>query len=440
MNAAWLRYLPAPLRQRLEGRVAVQAIIGNTGWLLFDRTMRAVVGVLVGAWVARYLGPAQFGELAYAIAFVAIFQIVAQLGLDSLVVRDIGADAGNAVERLGTALRLRVVTAFACWGAAIGGMALLRPGDADVLLLVAIVAGSIAFQAADTVDLWFQSQTQSKRTVGAKGVSYLVASALKVALILWQAPLVAFAWVVLAEAALSALALAAVYRKYPTPARWRWSTGRARELLREAWPLLLASLAVVLYMRVDQIMLRELVDERELGVYSAAWSLSTLWYFVPLAIYSSSAPAFSRLKMQSEKAYLDALGQLFTLMWGLSLAVSIAMAFSAGILIDLLYGTAYRDAAPVLALHVFSNIPVALGVAQSLWITNERRPQFALYRTMFGLLINVGLNLLLIPRYGAMGAAMATLVAQFSAAVLFNAFGARRVLALQFVWLTKTPK
>lgn len=440
MNAAWLRYLPEPLRQRLEGRSVVQAIIGNTGWLLFDRTMRSVVGVLVGAWVARYLGPVQFGELAYAVAFVAIFQILAQLGLDGLVVRDIGADGGNAAERLGTAFRLRLIAGFACWGAAVGGMALLRPGDTQVLLLVAIVAGGIALQAADTVDLWFQSQTQSKRTVAARGVAYFAASALKVALILWEAPLVAFAWVVLAEAALSALALAVVYRRYPAPARWRWSTGRAAELLREAWPLLFASLAVVLYMRVDQIMLRELVDERELGVYSAAWSLSALWYFVPLAIYSSAAPAFGRLKVQSEAAYSAALGQLFTLMWVISLSVSIVMALSAGILIGLLYGAAYRDAAPVLALHVFANIPVALGVAQSLWITNERRPHFALYRTLFGLLVNVALNLALIPHYGAMGAALATVAAQFSAAVLFNVFGARHVLALQFIWLTKLAK
>lgn len=440
MNAAWLRYLPEPLRQRLEGRSTVQAIIGNTGWLLFDRTMRSVVGVLVGAWVARYLGPAQFGELAYAVAFVAIFQVVAQLGLDSLVVRDIGADPSNAAERLGTALRLRLITGFAGWAAAVGGMALLRPGDTQVLLLVAIVAGGIALQAADTVDLWFQSQTQSKRTVAAKGVAYLTASALKVALIVWQAPLVAFAWVLLAEAAVSALALVVVYRRYPAPARWRWSMPSARELLREAWPLLFASLAVVLYMRLDQIMLRELVDERELGIYSAGWSLSALWYFVPLAIYSSTAPAFSRLKVQSEAAYSAALGQLFTLMWVISVSVSVVMALSSGILIDLLYGAAYRDAAPVLALHVFANIPVALGVAQSLWITNERRPHFALYRTLFGLLVNVALNLALIPRYGAMGAAMATVAAQFAAAVLFNVFGARHVLALQFVWLTKLAK
>ncbi|HZO01037.1 MAG TPA: flippase [Burkholderiales bacterium] len=437
MNAAWLRYLPAPLRERLDGRASVQAMIGNTGWLLFDRAVRTVVGIAVGAWVARYLGPAQFGELAYALAFVAIFQILAQLGLDSLVVRDIGADPGNARERLGTALRLRLVAGLACWGAAIGGMALLRPGDTGALLLVAIVAGSIVFQAADTVDLWFQSQTQSKRTVAAKSLAFALASALKVALVLWQAPLAAFAAVVMVEAALSALALVLVYRRYPAPGRWTWSATRGGDLLREAWPLLVSGLAVVLYMRVDQIMLRELVGEGELGIYSAALSLSTLWYFIPMAIYSSTAPAFSRLKLQSEAAYLEALARLFALMWALAGAVSIVMALSAGFLVDLLYGGAYRDAATVLAVHVFANIPVALGVAQSLWITNERRPQFALYRTLFGLLVNVALNLALIPRYGAIGAALATLIAQFCAAVLFNAFAAREILALQFLWLTK---
>lgn len=440
MNAAWLRYLPEPLRQRLHERRNLQAVIGNTGWLLADKGLRVVVGVLIGAWIARYLGPAQFGELAYAVAFAAFFQILAQLGLDNLVVRDIGWDRNNAPERLGTALRLRLLAGFVCWAAAIAGVALVRPGDRDALVLVSIVAGSVVFQAADTVDLWFQSQTQSRRSVMAKGAAYLIATAVKVGLILWQAPLVAFALVVLVEAMLSALALLIAYRRYPAPAAWIWQSSRAGELLREAWPLLIAGLAIVLYMRVDQVMLRELVGEAELGIYSAAVSLSSVWYVIPIAICSSLAPSFSRMKRESESAYLEALERLFALMWAVSLCLSVATALCAGFIVELLFGAAYGAAAPVLAIHVFANVPIALGVAQSLWITNERRPEFALYRTMFGLLVNVALNLALIPAYGAIGAAAATLAAQFAAAVLFNLLGARHILRLQFLWLTKLQK
>lgn len=440
MTRTWTKVLPTYIWRRLEEQSNHQKIISNTGWLLLDRAFRLGVGLFVSVWVARYLGPAQFGELAYVVAFVAFFQAFAQLGLDSIVIRDMARDRNAAPELLGTTLWLRLLVGFVCWGAAIGGMALLRPGDDTALLLVSIVAGTIVFQAADTVDLWFQSLTQSKRTVGAKGISYLTASLLKVALILAHAPLAAFAIVTLIEMALSALALVFAYRRYPAPFAWTWHASRVRELLRESWPLLLSGAAVVIYMRIDQIMLREMVGEAELGIYSAALSISQAWYFIPMVICSSVAPTISRKKVESEEAYLSALQRLFGLMLMISLTVSIAIALIAQPVVNLLYGAAYSATAAVLAIHVFANVPVSLGVAQSLWITNERRPTFALYRTVLGCVANIVLNFLLIPKYGATGAAIATLAAQFLAAVVYNFFAARDVLILQFRSMTNWAK
>src|SRR5688500_10078369 len=161
--------------------------------------MRTLLGLVVGAWDARYLGPELYGEFAYVLAFVAFFAVLAPLGLDSVAIRNMARNSGQSAAIIGTVLRLRVIAGFLAWGAAIAGMAILRPGDTEALALTASVAGAVVFQASDTIDLWLQSQTQSRRTVFAKAVSYLAANGIKVGLILTKASLVAFAVVALVE-------------------------------------------------------------------------------------------------------------------------------------------------------------------------------------------------------------------------------------------------
>ena len=295
-NPLWLRYTPAPIRRRIEGRTNLHSIIHNTGWLLADKALRLGMGLFVGAWVARYLGPSQFGELSYVMAFVAFFQVISLLGLDGIAIRDIAREKKASPAILGTVLRLRLTTGFICWFAAVAGMAMFRPGDTHTLILTAIIAGSLIFQAADTIDLWFQSQTQSKRTVFSKTVSYIMASGLKVWLILAKAPLILFATVSLVELALSAIALMVAYRQFPAPFRWGWDIIWAKRLLHESWPYMLSSLAIIVYMRIDQIMLREMIGVRELGVFSAALPLSSTWYFIPMMISQSIGPTIAQKK------------------------------------------------------------------------------------------------------------------------------------------------
>ena len=419
------------MRRRLEGRTNLLAVVHNTGWLFADKAMRMVMGVLVGAWVARYLGPSLYGELAYVVAFVAFFSVICQLGLDAVAIRDMARDGHAAPAILGTALRLRLITGFAAYGAAIVGMAMLRPGDARALGLTAIVAGTVIFQVADTCDLWFQSQVQSRRTIAAKAVSYLCANGLKVVLILAHATLFAFAAVGLLEVMLAAVALWVAYRRFPAPSRWSWAPLWASRLMHESWPYLLSGLAISIYMRIDQVMLRGMVSEHELGIYSAALPISTAWYFIPMAISVSVGPTIARRKQGPPTGYQRAIAQLFSLMWWVMLPLSAAVALAAGPLVAFLYGEAYSASAGVMAIHVFASVPIALGIAQSNWIVNEKRGMISLYRTTLGAISNVTLNLLLIPMYGARGAAIASVGAQLVAAVFSNLVLAPRILLMQ---------
>ena len=369
---------------------------------------------------------------------MAFFAVLAPLGLDAVAIRDMARNTSDGGAILGTVVRLRLVTGLLAWGASIAGMALMRPGDTRTMILTAIVGGTVIFQAADTFDLWFQSQTQSRRTVSAKALSYLAANALKIALILARASLTAFAVVTLVEAVLSAAALWIASRRFPPPGPYAWKTEWVGRLLRESWPYLLAALAVVVYMRIDQIMLREMISEYELGIFSAALPISTAFYFIPMAIIMSVAPTIARRKLNDPEGYARAHAQLYTMMWWIMLPLSALVALGSTPIISLLYGNAYSATARVLAIHVFANVPVALGVAQSTWIVNEGKNTISLYKTTSGAVANILLNLVLIPRFGAVGAAVATVISFSISAIFSNAIFAPDILKLQFASLFGT--
>jgi len=436
-NPFWVRFTPLFIRKRLEGRVTLHAIIHNTGWLLGDKALRLGLGLLVGAWVARYLGPSQYGELSYVLAFVAFFQTISLLGLNGVAIRDMARERNASPLILGTVFRLQLITGFLCWLAAIGSMALFRPGDTDTLILTAVVAGSLVFQAADTVDLWFQSQTQSKRTIMAKTIVYLLNSGVKVFLILAKAPLLYFAVAGLVEFILAAVALSLSYRMYPAPFRWQWDMDWGKQLLKESWPYMLSGLAIMIYMRTDQIMIREMLGTHELGIFSAALPLSATWYFIPMMISQSAGPSIAKKKQSDPSGYDRAIDRLFTMMWWIMLPLSATIALLSGPIVHLLYGEAYAASAGVLVVHVFANIPVALGVMQSIWILNEGKNTLALYKTVVGAVTNIGMNLVLIPKYGAVGAAIATVFSYMVSAVLSNVIFAPNIFWRQIVSLVK---
>ncbi len=434
------RFLPLPLARRLQQSPHLQKILANTGWLFANKILRLVLGVTVGAWVARYLGPAQYGELTYVLALVMLLEAVGKLGLDQLLVRDIAGNRPTAPGILGTAFRLRLATGIFLWLGTAAAIAIAQPGDTTSLLLAILLAASIPLESTDVIDIWFQSETQSRRTVLAKSIAHITANLVKIVLILMNASLVILAAAWPAESLMGALALAFAYARYRAPGPWQWSSTRARHLLRESWPWLVSGISVAVYMRIDQVMLRAIAGEQAVGLYSAAIMPSEAWYFIPSAVLVSAAPTITRKKSESESDYLDALKVLFSTMWAIAIPLAVTITLSAGWIIDLLYGAAYAQSAIVLSIHVFAVIPVFLGVASTAWLINERRSHLVLTQTLLGAAANVSLNLFLIPRYGPAGAAAATVASQFLAAIVLNLFLAPRLFALQFASLAHIPK
>ena len=417
------------------------ALLGNTGWLLGEKAVRLLVGLAVGALVARYLGPDRFGQLSYALALVALFAVLANLGLDAVVVRELARRPAERGAILGTAFALKgagAVAAVACACAA-GGFAGENLGALPALVLPAALA--LLPQAFDTVDLWFQSQLRARYAVIARNAAFVAVALVKLVLVWAGAPLVAFAWAIFLEAALAAAALSAAYRIDRQRMRaWSVRAACAADLLRPSWPLLLSGLMAAIYMRIDQVMLGALAGTQAVGRYSSAVFLSELLFIVPVAIVTSAAPVLAQAREADPARYLAHMERLFRVLLAASFTLALATSLLSGPLVRLVFGEAYEGAGSVLAVHAWATVFVALGVGSGQFLVLENLTRIAFQRTLVGASLNIVLNLLWIPAYGVMGCAWATLVSYAAASLfLFHAPASRRCLGLMLRALRPFP-
>jgi polysaccharide transporter, PST family len=418
----------------LKSSNRLREIVVNTGWLFADRILRMGVGLFVGVWVARYLGVQQFGVFNYATAFVALFSTLSTLGLDAIVIRSIVREPERRAEILGTAFWLKLFGGIGALVLAVSCIIVVRHDDQLTISLVAILSSVGIFRAFDTIDLWFQSQVQSKYTVIAKNTAFVITALVKVILISTHAPLIAFAWMALGEVSLGAIGLMISYKiRGYSPWFWPWSLPLAKTLLKESWPLILSGLTIMIYMRTDQIMLGQMVGDKAVGVYSAATRISEVWYFIPMAIASSVSPAIYAAKEVSEALYYQRIKQFLRLLSLLSIVFAVPMSFLSGTIITVLFGKSYEESASILAIHIWASLFVFMGVGTSSWFIAEGLTQFALRRTIMGAITNVFLNIFLIPTYGGVGAAIATVISQAVASFLSNATHSktRKIFKLQ---------
>lgn len=281
----------------------LRQVLRNLAWLLTDQILQMGLGLFVGVWVARYLGPEQFGLLNYAIAFVSLFASVATMGLGTLVVRDIARNPDCKDETLGTAFAIQFIGGVITLLLTVTVISLLNPNESLTRTLVGVIAAGTIFQSFETINFWFQSQVQSKYTVVAKNSVSLLVAGIRIGMIQLQAPLIAFAWVRLGEVALSGAALVLIYQSKGNDFKlWRVSWQRGKQLLQESWPLVLSSLAVFIYSKIDQLMLGSLNLKTELGYYAVAVKISEICDFLPVIIASS---IFPKLALLREKDYAE---------------------------------------------------------------------------------------------------------------------------------------
>jgi len=417
ISPVWLTYLPNFLEEKVRNSSNLRRIIPNIGWLFFDKIVRMGIGLFVGVWVARYLGPEQFGLLSYALAFVALFSAVASLGLDGIVIRNIVRDPSSRDETLGTVLILKFSGAILAIILVLTSISFLRRGDVLTFWLVAIISSGMIFQSFDAIDFWFQSQVKSKYIVYARNAAFIIIAGIKVLLIIRKAPLVAFAYAGAVEVALASAGLVLAYMATGNHiAALRGSFSRARTLFKDSWPLIFSGIMMLVYLRIDQVMLGQMVGDAEVGIYSAAVRLAEVWYFIPIAICSSIFPSIVEAKQVNENLFYSKLQKLYNLMVFVGYLVAVPVTFAGSWLVTSLYGSAYLKAGPMLSVLIWAGVFVNLGVARSSFLTAMNWTKVQFFTVALGCVVNVVLNYLLIPAYGGMGAVIASCIAYWTAA------------------------
>lgn len=388
-------------------------VLVNSAWLMADKLVRLGVGLVVWVWLARHVGPEGFGLWNYAIAFTALFGAVATLGMDGVVTRELVRDPARAGVLLGTATGLRLAAGTTAALACVATMAWLRPGETLPLLLVAANAAMLVLQSSQTIDLYFQARMLPRPAVMAVNAAFLVATLARLGLLAIDAPLAWFAATLLVEGTLAAALLVVAYRgAADRTQRWRFDAGVAALLLRESWPLLLSGLAVMIYMRMDQVMLASMAGDEAVGQFSAALRIAEVWYFVPMALMSAAFPVMMQRREAGGAAYERYVQRLYDGMAWLGIAIAAGTTLIAPWLIETLYGPHFAPAARVLSIQIWAGVTVAMSFVHSRWLLAEGLQRYSLVYTVLGVCVNLGLNLLLIPRLGPEGAAWATVATQ----------------------------
>ncbi len=417
MSSRFSFLLPLALRTRLE-QVSASPSFGNSIWLMGDRLVRMGLGLLVGVWVARYLGPDGYGSLSFAGSYVMLFSALALFGLESIVVRELvhHPEAEQAI--LGTTGLIRAAAGLLAYLGAIVTLLVIRPGDRTALLLVALLGSSLLAQAVEVSDLWFQSRVLSRYTVLCRTSAFIISSCLKVLLVLSSASLVAIAAATAVEALFAALLLVLTHARFSGAGilTWRWDRSWFRRLLTGSVPMVLSGVVLMVYLRIDQVMLGAMASQAELGLYAAAVRISEVWYFVPTAIVSSVFPGLVALRSTDPVQFEQKLQQLYNLLAFLGYAVALPVTFIAPWLVQLLFGSAYLAAAPLLSVLIWAGLFANLSVVRNAHFIALDWGRSLLWATSLGATANVLLNLLLIPRYGALGAAVATCLSYWVAA------------------------
>ncbi len=404
----------------LRSRKNLLRIAGNSAWLFGDKIIRAGLGAVVSAVIARHLGPDSFGVLSVVFTYVLLFASVASFGLDGVVVRDLVIERPNKKDILGTAFALKC-----CWGIIVfilGNWLVRTIGLANDGLWMMVIIGSSAvlFQAVDTIDFEFQSRLDARASVMARSSAFVFTSGVKLLLVVLGAPLMLFAATPGIEGVLAAALLVLIYERNGGDVRgWHFECVRATRLAKTAFPVAVSGFFVVAIMQIDKLILGTISGSQAVGIYSAASLLSTAWYMVPVVVGASVAPSLTTLYATNPADYVKRLQDVFSAMTFAALCIGVSTVVLSEPLIGLIFGEAYSTAAFVLMIHIWSGLFIAHVSIRSRALLIEGKMRLVLLFSGLTLLSNIFLNLVLINSYAEIGAAWASLISWASCALLF---------------------
>ncbi len=409
----------------------------NTTWLFVEKFFRTGVTFLVSIYVIRYLGPHNLGLLSYAQSYVGIFAGLAKLGMSEITVKQLVIYPENKNKILGTSLILKLIVSIFVF-LIILVSSLIFEEKITIQYLIIILSLGLIFSSFDVIDFFFQAKVMSKYPAFIRTLVSVIISFLKIYLIFIKANLLTFGIVFVFENFLVMVLLIYFFtQKSSSLLRWSFEKKIAKDILLASFPILLISIMINIYMKIDQIMLKNMLNIDSVGLYAVAAKLSEFWYIIPVIISQSLFPAIIKSRNLSAIKYERRMQRLYDLLTLISVSIAIIFTFFSDFIVVKAFGDEFIKSGDILSIHIWAGIFVFYGTARGKWIIVENLQKKVIFIHLASTILNILFNLILIPIYGGLGAAIATLFSYalscISTGILIKEF--RRQLWLFFVSL-----
>lgn len=395
----------------------------NTSWLFGERLIKIGIGFVVIMLMTRYLGPENYGLLSYSQSFVAMLVAFSTLGLEVILAREMSKNKDKVDVILGTALTMKFIASLLalCFIICINYVI----EDKQAALLTNIIAFTLIFKSLNLgIDTYFQSQVISRFSAIANTFAYILSTVIKLSLIYFQAELEYFAYILVFDVAIIFIGYLYIYTlQNKSILALRYDRKLAVYFLKTGWPMMMVAMAVFFYTKIDQIMIKHLLDNESVGYYAAALRVSELFYFIPLLITQSVFPKIvQEREAGNAEVYFRLLLNVYKIVIWISIPIVILVTIFSDLIVTVLFGNSFSESANILSILAFCLIFVSVGSVNTKILYLENYEKKYLKRSIFGVFINIGLNFILLPIYGAIGAAVSTLVTLFMIHYIYDLF------------------
>lgn len=384
----------------------------NSGWMIGQQIYSMILSLVVGALSARYLGPSNFGLINYGASLISFFTTLSQLGIGGIIVNEMIKKPEKQGSYLGTALIMRLIMSILSVPSLMIIICFLEPNNSLLHTVVFLQSIAIMLQSYEVLVYWFQMELKMQVVSLATMLALTLVSIWKIVLLVNERSVEWFAFSTSIQALVGGICVFVIFIK-KSKLRLHVSIGDAKYILKHSSNYIVADLAIILYTQIDKLMLGKMINEKELGYYSAAANLASMWMFVAAALIDSSRSIIISYKQTDQEVYIKRFKQLLMGVTLISVFFGIAFTFLGWLAVYIIYGKAYIPAAMPLSLLVWANMGAILGHARSIWIAAENYYKYPKYFTIFGAVLNVALNYIFILNMGKNGAALATLITQF---------------------------
>ena len=381
----------------------------NSLWLVAEKVVFLFVSFGVNLLLARHLQPELYGSLSFLLAAVTILMPVMALGLNSLVTRELMHRSDDTVSILGSAIALRLLAGLLV--AAVGVLAAHQLLPSSQWVLFSVLAVSSVSQCFVVIDFWLQAQSANRYGAIARLSVLLLASVARLVAIYFDSGVDVFVYLLCAEWLVLALCYVQLYRRY---GGWftelTLSKPEAANLFRQGTWLWFTAIGAILVLKVDQLMLAYLVNDQAVGIYAAAVRLSEVWYLLPVALMTGYFPKLIAAKEAGSGDYERSLQWLCDTLLCAAVVVAVFITLTADFFVPLLFGNSYVESADVLVIHVWAGIFFFTAALVNRWLLIEGALVATFCVQAVGAVTNIGFNFWLIPLYGVVGAAIATVL------------------------------